>query len=189
MKTLFLVLLCFFTLALAQTAKPVSIVALEKLEGRAFDIAFMSQMLEHHAILEQIGQTVYAEVKRPIVQDLSWDITVQSRTESKSLLQWLRTWFDTTPDQNQMLLTRKDLSETLKYATGRVVAGHDMNMSGDADQVFVRGLITLNLHAMTMAKLVATKSTKSELKAFAQQMITQASQQNKQVESWLATWK
>ena len=64
---------------------PKSMASLELLNGQAFEIGWVSQVIAFDDGLERSAQIVYAEVQRPAGRDAVWDVVESSRAQGKQL--------------------------------------------------------------------------------------------------------
>lgn len=156
--------------------------ALEKLTGKKFDIAWMSQMIAHHkGALEMAEQCVKA-CNEPNVKKAAQTIIGAQSKEIKQMTGWLKTWYAATPDKTQMALMKSDMKSMMDSSMGGMQPMAGMT---HADKAFLEGMIPHHQSAVDMAKLALTKAAKPELKKFAQQVITDQSKEIKQFQAWL----
>ncbi len=159
---------------------------LEKLEGRRFDIAWMSQMIEHHQGAVEMAKSVLENGKENLVKDAAQRIVDAQSKEIKQLTGWLKTWYDAVPDKAQMALMRADMKGMMATAMGDMPS---MNMSADPDKSFLEGMIPHHQSAVDMARLALKKAARSELTTFARGVIADQSKEIVQYKTWLKTWK
>jgi uncharacterized protein (DUF305 family) len=163
-----------------------SMQALEQLEGKRFDIAWMSQMIEHHKGAVEMAKSVLENGQKDFVKQAAKSITDAQSKEIKQLTGWLKTWYNAVPDKAQMAMMRADLKGMMTTAMGGMSG---MNMNADPDKSFLEGMIPHHQSAVDMAQLALKKAVRPELKTFARQVIADQSKEIAQYKVWLKTWK
>ena len=163
-----------------------SMQALGKLEGKSFDIAWMSQMIEHHQGAVEMSKSVLKNGKKDFVKKAAQAIVDAQSREIKQLTGWLKTWYNAAPDKTQMALMRQDMKPMIEGAMGTMPG---MSMSADPDKSFLEGMIPHHQSAVDMAQLALKKAARSELKTFARQVIADQTKEIAQYKAWLKSWK
>jgi uncharacterized protein (DUF305 family) len=163
-----------------------SMQSLEKLTGRRFDIAWMSQMIEHHKGAVEMAKSVLENGKKDLVKKAAQRIVDAQSKEIKQLNRWLKTWYDAAPDKAQMALMRSDMKGMMATAMGDMPG---MNISADPDKSFLEGMIPHHQSVVDMGQLALKKAARPELKTFARGVITDQSKEIAQYKAWLKTWK
>ena len=158
--------------------------ALEKLSGKKFDIAWISQMIAHHDGAVEMAQACVSDCKQAEVKKAAQTIINAQSKEIKQMTGWLKSWYNTTPDKTQMALMRTDMKSMMDTSMGKM-PGHEMNMSANPDKSFLEGMIPHHQSAVDMARLALKKAAKPELKTFAQQVISDQSKEIAQFKTWL----
>ena len=167
---------------------PKSMASLELLSGLPFEIGWVSQVIAFDDGLERSAQMIYGEVQRPAVRDAVWDVVESSRAQAKLLKDWLKRSNNAVPDAAQMASATSDLRDILNSITGRTVPNHDMNMSGDADRAFLRGMIVADRSALALAQIAASQgSAKAELRAAGKEFADASTQRIKRWTAMLET--
>jgi uncharacterized protein (DUF305 family) len=187
MKALIVMFLLAFTVASAQmNMGTASMTSLEKLTGKKFDIAWLSQMIEHHTGALEMAQDVVKHGKKDFVLKAAKGIIAAQTSEIKQMTAWLKSWYNTVPDKAQMKLMRQDMTPMLEM-TKPAMAG--MSMDEDIDKLFLEGMIDHHQSAVDMGKLAVKKALRPELKKFAQKVIDDQSKEIVQYKAWLKGWK
>ena len=156
-----------------------SMAALEKLSGKKFDIAWMSQMIAHHKGALEMAQQCVKSCNEPDVKKAAQTIIGAQTKEIKLMTGWLKTWYGATPDKTQMAMMNADMKGMMNSSMG------GMGMQMPTDRSFLEGMIPHHQGAVDMAKLALTKAAKPELKKFAQQVINDQSKEINQFRVWL----
>lgn len=160
-----------------------SLAALEKLSGRAFDVAFMSQMIGHHQGAVDMAAMEVKNGKRADVKAAAQAVIDAQKKEIAQLTAWLKTWYATAPDKAQVDLMKTDMKPMMDKAMSGMtpMAGHAMN----ADRAFLEGMIPHHQDAIDMSKIALKKAARPELRRFAQLVIDDQSREIKQYQAWL----
>jgi uncharacterized protein (DUF305 family) len=183
-----LILMLVFTVAIAQmdmSLGSASMKALEKASGKKFDIAWLSQMIEHHNGALEMSRDVVKRGKKDFVLKAAKSILAAQTTEIKQMTGWLKSWYNTVPDKAQMKLMRQDMKPMLEISKP-AMPGMDM---GDIDKLFLEGMIGHHQSAVDMGRLALKKAARLELRKFAQNVITAQSKEIVQYKAWLKGWK
>lgn len=160
-----------------------SLAVLEKLSGKPFDIAYMSQMIAHHGGAIEMAQACVKNCKRPEVKRAAQQIISDQSREITQLTGWLKTWYNTAPDKAQMAMMRTDMKPMMDKSMSGMQA-----MEG-TDKAFLEGMIPHHEDAVSMSKPALSKATRKELKTFAQGVIAAQTKEIAQFKVWLKTSK
>jgi uncharacterized protein (DUF305 family) len=158
-----------------------STAALKNLSGRAYDIAWMSQMIEHHRGALEMAQPCVKGCTRAELRRAAQTIVGDQGKEIRQLEGWLRSWYNAKPDARQMALMREDMKPMMLAAQGGM-AGMTM---GDANRNFLEGMIPHHEHAVMMGRDAIRRASRAELKKFAQGVVTLQTKEIKQFRAWL----
>ena len=156
--------------------------ALEKLTGKKFDIAWMSQMIQHHKGALEMAQKCVKTCGEPDVKKAAQTIIGAQTKEIAQMTAWLKSWYAVAPDKTQMTLMQGDMKSMMDSSMAGMVPMEGM---AHADKAFLEGMIPHHQGAVDMAKLALTKAARPELKRFAQQVINDQSKEIKQFQGWL----
>ena len=158
-----------------------SMTALEKLSGRQFDIAWMSQMIAHHKGALEMAQKCLRTCEKLYVKKAATTIINVQTKEILQMKHWLKAWYAVAPDKEQMALMRGDIQNMMDSTLSGMVPTEG---EAQADKAFLEGMIPHHQSAVDMAKVAVAKAVKSELKIFAQRIITDQSKEIKLFQSW-----
>jgi uncharacterized protein (DUF305 family) len=187
-KYLLIVAFALFALANAQhnhSMGSAAMSALEKASGKTFDIYWLSQMIEHHNGAVEMAKAVLKDGKDARVKKAAQSIIADQSKEVKQMTQWLKKWYNTTPDKKQIALMQQDM-EPMMLASQGGMAGMVM---GNSDKNFLEAMIPHHQSAVDMGKLALKKALKPELKTFAGSVIQVQTAEIKQYQAWLKTLK
>lgn len=142
--------------------------ALKKLKAKAFDIAFLSQMIAHHeAAVTMAKQALTAAKKEETKQNAQKVIDAQSK-EIAQMTAWLKEWYKAAPDTAQQALVNEDMKAM-------------MAMPVTSDTMFFEMMIPHHQGAIDMSTLAKTQSERPEVKKLAEDIIVA---QKKEIEDY-----
>lgn len=131
--------------------------ALRELNGKDFDVAFMSQMITHHqGAIDMAEQTLKVAQKPETKQEAQKVIDAQTK-EIAQMEGWLKDWYNTAPAKEQQDLMHKDMAAM-------------MGMPIQDDHMFFDMMIPHHEGAVEMSQLAVEKSQRQELKDMAAKM-------------------
>jgi uncharacterized protein (DUF305 family) len=159
--------------------------ALAKLNGKTYDIAWMSQMIEHHRGAVQMSQMCLKSCVDKEVKTAAQKIINAQDKEIKLMNTWLQTWYNTKADPKQMALMKADMKPMMD--TSRTGMTPMSGMTMQADRSFLEGMIPHHEHAVAMGKDAAKRALRPELKKFGQNVVNDQSKEIKQFQGWLKT--
>jgi uncharacterized protein (DUF305 family) len=155
--------------------------SLEAKTGEPFDIAYMSQLIEHHMGAIEVAGEAQKEVERQEVKDASATVISSQADEIATLTGWLRTWYDTNPDAYERGLVTKDSALSIQYAKAAI-------QRSVPDRAFLERIIPHHRRAIEMSQLALEKATRPELREFAQEVIDMQNAEIEQYTAWLQAW-
>jgi uncharacterized protein (DUF305 family) len=159
--------------------------ALVKLSGKAYDIAWLSQMIEHHrGAVEMSKMCIKTCVDKDVKAAAQKIINAQDK-EIKLMNTWLQTWYKTKPDPKQMALMKADMKPMMDTSMAGMTPTPGMTHS--TDRSFLEGMIPHHKHAVAMGKDAAKRALRLELRAFGQNVVGDQSKEIKQYQTWLKT--
>lgn len=131
--------------------------ALRELNGKDFDVAFMSQMITHHqGAIDMAEQTLKVAQKPATKQEAQKVIDAQTK-EIAQMEGWLKDWYNTAPVKEQQDLMHKDMAAM-------------MGMPIQDDNMFFGMMIPHHEGAVEMSQMAVEKSQRQELKDMAAKM-------------------
>jgi uncharacterized protein (DUF305 family) len=160
-----------------------SMAALEQLSGQDFDIAYMSQMIEHHKGAIEMAEAALAVSENEKIRTAAQVIVDTQTAEITQLTDWLMTWYNVAPDQAQMDMMRSDMQPMMEQAMMGMTPMAGMAMP--VDRSFLEGMIPHHQDAVSMSQLCLEKTENAELKAFCQGVIDVQTQEIAQYQAWL----
>ena len=167
------VLICV-PLVMAQGSPPSmtssTVRALTAVDGETFDAAFIASALEYVDGAYQLVQEELVVSQRPQVKRLADQLFDQLSTDRKTLEQRLKETKITT-DAKWRGLMREDQRAVVAYGLGRIVAGHDMNMSPDKDRSFLESMIQHHEGGLALWKLGIGRAVQPELRRFVENQL------------------
>jgi uncharacterized protein (DUF305 family) len=161
--------------------------ALAKLSGKNYDIAWLSQMIEHHRGAVEMSQMCVKNCLDKDIKAAAQKIINAQDKEILTMKTWLKTWYKATPDPKQMALMKADMKPMMDTSMSGMqpMAGHTMA----TDRSFLEGMIPHHQHAVAMGKDASKRALRPELRKFGQTVVNDQSKEIKQYEGWLKTKK
>lgn len=132
--------------------------ALKKLNGRDFDVAFLSQMIAHHQAAVEMAEQALKTAKDEATRTNAKNVVTAQTREIKQMTDWLKQWYDVTPSAEQQALVKKDMEGM-------------MGMPVTSDKMFYEMMIPHHQGAIDMSELVSERSQRDEVKKLAEQII------------------
>ena len=132
--------------------------ALKRLSGRAFDSAFLSQMIGHHQGALDMTRDALLTLKNAHVKKHARNIIADQKKEIAEMRALLQRDFKTQPSQAQMNLMKHDMHAMMA-----------MKMTGD--RAFLQMMIPHHQGANDMSRLALAKSKNPKVRSLAQRII------------------
>ena len=148
--------------------------SLEPLKGSEFEVAFLTEMISHHASALDMAKPVFTHTRRPELNKLAADIIADQQKQITEMSAWLKTWYGRQADETAMVMPGMD---KLTAANG-----------ADFDKLFLSLMIEHHQGALDMANLVATRADHAELKELAANIIEAQTQEIGEMKSWEKSW-
>lgn len=154
---------------------------LQKLQGRDFDIAYMSMMIDHHKGAVEMAQAILKVSKDARIRKAAQEIIAVQNKEIIQLTGWLRSWYGVAPSQRYMAMMRADMQAMMDTAMMGMMPGH----GSSPDRAFLEGMMPHHQDAVEMSKLCLEKAARAELKGFCRGVIDVQSREIEQYRQWL----
>ena len=148
--------------------------SLEPLKGKEFEIAFLTEMISHHASALDMAKPVFSHTQRPELNKLASNIIADQKKQITEMSAWLQTWYGRQADETAMAMPGMD---KLTAASG-----------AEFDKLFLSLMGEHHQGALDMAKLVATRADHAELKALAAKIIEAQTQEIAEMKGWEKSW-
>jgi uncharacterized protein (DUF305 family) len=183
------ILLAFFGITFAQMDHssmdmPIQTMSvLEGLSGQDFDIAYMSQMIEHHKGALEMAEAALEASENEDVRGAAQKIIDAQSAEITQLTDWLSSWYNVEPDQAQMDMMRSDMKPMMDTAMAGMTPMIGMAMPVDLS--FLEDMIVHHQDAVNMSQLCLEKANQAELRTFCQGVIDTQTQEIAQYQAWL----
>ena len=133
-------------------------IALKRLSGRAFDSAFLSQMMEHHQGALDMTRDALPTLKNARVKKHARNIIADQKKEIAEMRALLQRDFKTRPSQAQRNLMKHDMHAMMA-----------MKMTGD--RAFLQMMIPHHQGANDMSRLALAKSKNPKVRSLAQRIL------------------
>ncbi len=151
---------------------------LRRLNGPAFELAFLSEMVEHHAGAVLMAEGVLRHGRRPEVQAAARKIIADQRAEMAEMTRLHRQLSGQAPSADLRRLMKNDMQPMMD--------AFSRDCATDCDRAFLTHMIPHHQMALHMAQMALDKSDRPELKRMAETMIREQSKEISQFQAWLA---
>jgi uncharacterized protein (DUF305 family) len=159
--------------------------ALATLRGKSYDIAWMSQMIEHHRGAVEMSKICVKTCVDKDVKVAAQKIINAQDKEIRQMTTWLQSWYKTKADPKQMALMKVDMKPMMDTSIAGMTPMAGMTIQ--ADRSFLTGMIPHHEHAVAMGKDAAKRALRPELRKFGQNVVNDQSKEIKQFQGWLKT--
>jgi uncharacterized protein (DUF305 family) len=161
--------------------------SLAKLSGKSYDVAWLSQMIEHHRGAVDMSKLCVKSCVDKDVKAAAQKIINAQDKEIQLMNTWLKSWYNAKPDPKQMALMKADMKPMMDASTSGMKPMD--GMTSQADRSFLEGMIPHHEHAVAMGKDAVKRALRPELKKFGQNVMNDQSKEIKQYQAWLKTKK
>lgn len=152
---------------------------LRDLSGAAFEIAFMQEMIIHHQMAVEMARMAQERATRTELKTMAESIIAEQGNEITQMTAWLRDWHGAQPKPMDHAVMQEMDRE---MAALRGAGGEEFNRQ------FAEAMIVHHQSAIDMARLVADRAGRDELKTLAQAIIGAQSREIEQMRQWLEAW-
>lgn len=159
--------------------------ALAKLNSKAYDIAWMSQMIEHHRGAVDMSKVCIKTCVDKDVKMAAQKIINAQDKEIKLMNTWLKSWYNAKADPKQMALMKADMKPMMDTSMAGMSPMEGMTHA--TDRSFLEGMIPHHEHAVAMGKDAAKRALRPELREFGQNVVNDQSKEIRQFQGWLKT--
>ncbi|MEP6776664.1 MAG: DUF305 domain-containing protein, partial [Chloroflexota bacterium] len=148
--------------------------------GKDFEVAFLSEMIQHHQSALDMAKLVPDRAAHQEIKDVAQQIIAAQTKEISDMTGWLQQWYGVAPTADIMHdMPGMSMSDMMAL----------QGLKGDDfDKHFLNMMRMHHQGAVAMAQLVPDRATHRELKTLGQNIITSQSAEIKQFEGWLMTW-
>jgi uncharacterized protein (DUF305 family) len=156
----------------------------------SYDLRFIDAMILHHEGAVIMAKDVLQKSKRPELQKLAKAIISDQTEEIAQMKQWRKTWYPSAPstpmawhaEMNHMMAMKPEQISAMRMDLdlGASDAGYDLR--------FVKAMIPHHEAAVVMAKDLALKTQRPELKKFAKDIMASQQAEVDQMTQWQKDW-
>jgi uncharacterized protein (DUF305 family) len=157
--------------------------ALAKLSGANYDIAWLSQMIEHHRGALEMSRWCVASCQDKDVRAAASKIITDQDKEIIQMTTWLGSWYKAKPLAAQMKLMEADMKPMMDSTRASMTPMAGMRMP--IDRSFLEGMIIHHQHAVMMGNDASKRAAKAELKSFAAAVVKVQTAEIAQYQGWL----
>lgn len=153
---------------------------------------FIDMMVPHHESAVAMAQVALERAEHAELRQFADDMISAQQAEIQQMRDWRKAWFGSaqTPGMAQMPMFPGSTS-------GDRMSGETMDMTEMVDQLrdaepfdrkFIDAMIEHHKMAIKAGKIALDRSTRREIKALAQEMITAQTREIGQMSEWRAAW-
>ncbi|MBC8102363.1 MAG: DUF305 domain-containing protein [Cytophagales bacterium] len=146
--------------------------SLQKLSGREFDIAFLSQMIAHHEAAVVMAEQALKTAKETATRQEARQVVTAQTREITQMTGWLEQWYGVPPSKAQQALVNADMKSM-------------MAMPVTADKLFYERMIPHHQGAIDTSELALTRASRSEAKTLARQILRDQKAEIAAYRKWL----
>lgn len=126
--------------------------------GKAFDIAYLSQMVAHHTAAVKMAGDALTVATKPETKREAQKVIGDQKKEIEQMTGWLKSWYETEPDKDQQALVSADMKGM-------------MAMRITSDTMFYEMMIPHHQGAIDMSELALKNAGRAEVKELARKII------------------
>lgn len=152
-------------------------IRLQELNGEAFDIAFLSAMIEHHQGALEMSESYLPEGKRSEVAAAAKKIIADQKKEIAQMTGWAKEWSGEAPQPEMRRMMKDELAP--------MMAAFERDCRADCDRAYLSHMKAHHETAIDMAEMAQEKAARPELKALAARIIHSQSEEIQQFDRWL----
>jgi uncharacterized protein (DUF305 family) len=155
-----------------------------------YDLRFIDAMIPHHEGALIMAKDAQRKSKRPEIQELANSIISAQTKEIVQMKQWRKTWYPTAPSTPMAWHTEMRHTMVMRPEQIRAMRMDVDLAASDAeyDLRFIKAMIPHHEAAVVMAKDLALKTQRSDLKKVAKDILTFQQAEIDQMEKWQKDW-
>jgi uncharacterized protein (DUF305 family) len=147
---------------------------LSGLEGKDFEVAFLSMMIGHHEGAIEMATWILERTQNPDIKTAAEAIIATQQPEIEQMTTWLQDCYVQGVDGHSAVLMQ-----------GEMDMMGNMEASANSDAAFLQEMSLHHNRAIDMAQAALLKDTHSELRDLAKNIIVAQAQEIAQYQSWL----
>ena len=155
-----------------------SMTELERLSGRDFDAAYLTQMIAHHEAAVTMAMNAFARGTREDVRAAAKKVVDDQTREVGEIRALLKNRYNAAPLKRQLELMDAEMQPMLEQARKDARATN-------ADRAFLKNMIPHHQSAIEMSEMALEKAARAEVKTLAQNVIRAQRQEINQYNAWL----
>jgi len=156
------------------------------------DRHFIEQMIPHHQDAVVMAELALQKAKRAEIKTLAQAIVTAQTKEINEMRIWYKDWYGSDVPDSVTYMGHS----MMNHSQGTMMGGRmgdetDMDAlknAKDFDAEFIEEMIPHHQMAVMMAQMVATASTRDEIKKLAENIIQSQTSEINQMREWYQTW-
>ncbi len=149
---------------------------LASLEGKAFEVGFMSMMITHHKSATEMAQWILERSEDSKITRAAQQIIDEQEIEITQMTTWLREWYGREPDAEMMGMMQDMMGGMMQT----------MMDAKDSERAFLEGMSEHHDGAIDMAQLALFRSTHEQLRGLAEKIVSDQAGEISRFQTWLA---
>ncbi|MES1025479.1 DUF305 domain-containing protein [Gloeocapsa sp. BRSZ] len=150
---------------------------------------FIEMMIPHHQEAVDMAELALAKAQRPEIRNLAETIKTEQTREIEQMRSWYKQWYGT----EVPVISMSDMG--MHRSRGQGMQGMMMRMdmeslrtASDFDREFIRQMIPHHRSGVMMARMVANRAERPEIRKLAQSIIQSQSTEIAQMQQWYQAW-
>ncbi|PIG90583.1 DUF305 domain-containing protein [Gloeocapsopsis sp. IPPAS B-1203] len=155
---------------------------------------FIEMMIPHHQEAVDMAELALAKAQRPEIRKLAESIKTEQTREIEQMRSWYKKWYGTEVPATTMT------GMEMRHGRGQRMQGmamrspmmsmdmESLRTASDFDREFIRQMIPHHRSAIMMARMVANRAERPEIRNLAQTIIQSQSAEINQMQQWYQAW-
>lgn len=150
----------------------------EALEGEAFEIGFLSMMIEHHRGALEKSEWILERTERDELREAAEAIIASQEAEIETMTTWLRDWYDQEPDAEMVAMMAEENAMMMEA----------MMSAEEPEHAFLEMMIMHHQGAIDMAQPALTQALNEPLREMARDIVLEQAEEIYVFEGWRREW-
>ncbi|MBE9191541.1 DUF305 domain-containing protein [Gloeocapsopsis crepidinum LEGE 06123] len=147
---------------------------------------FIEMMIPHHQEAVDMAELALTKAQRPEIRKLAESIKTEQTREIEQMRSWYKKWYGTEVPATSM--TGMRMQGMAMRSPMMSMDMESLRTASDFDREFIRQMIPHHRSAIMMARMVANRAERPEIRNLAQTIIQSQSAEINQMQQWYQTW-
>lgn len=150
---------------------------------------FIEMMIPHHQEAVEMALAL-AKTQRPEIRKLAESIKTEQIREIEQMRSWYKQWYGTEVPATAMtgMEMRHERGQGMQGMMMMQMDIESLRTASDFDREFIRQMIPHHHSGVMMARMVANRAERPEIRNLAQTIIQSQSAEINQMQQWYQTW-